>query len=88
MRYDVGDTYGIPYGVIVPKGALNLWTAGRCASCDRKMHGSLRVQPVAYVMGQAAGTAAAMASTSNCTTMEINVQKLREILKKQDAVVD
>lgn len=88
MRYDVGDTYGIPYGVIVPKGAQNLWVAGRCASCDRKMHGSLRVQPVAYVMGQAAGTAAAMASRGNCTAMDVDVRKLREILKNQKAVVD
>lgn len=88
MRYNVGETYGIPYGVIVPKGAINLWVAGRCASCDRKMHGSLRVQPVAYVMGQAAGTAAAMASRNNCTAMDVNVQKLRDTLKEQGAILD
>ena len=88
LKYEVGDTYGIPYGVIVPKGAENLWVAGRCASCDRKMHGSLRVQPVAYVMGQAAGTAAAIASRKNCTSMEVDVSLLRETLASQNAIVD
>ena len=53
-----GEWFGIPYGILVPKGWQNLWVAGRCASSDVKVHGSIRVQPAASMMGQAAGTAA------------------------------
>ena len=53
-----GENYGIPYGVLVPKGWSNLWVAGRCASSDVKVHGAIRDQPACSMMGQAAGTAA------------------------------
>jgi hypothetical protein len=43
----------------VPKGWSNLWVAGRCTSSDVQVHGVIRVQPAAAMMGQAAGTAAA-----------------------------
>jgi len=54
-----GDCVGIPYSILVPKTAENLWVAGRCHSADSKVHGSIRAQSAAYMMGQAAGTAAA-----------------------------
>ena len=55
---DRGECYGIPYGILVPKGWRNLWVAGRCSSSDVLVHGSVRGQPAASMMGQAAGTAA------------------------------
>jgi hypothetical protein len=57
-RLQPGECFGIPYGVLVPRGWGNLWVAGRCVSSDVKVHGSIRVQPAASMMGQAAGTAA------------------------------
>ncbi len=57
-RLNPGECFGIPYGVIVPKGSKNLWVAGRASSADVKVHGVIRVQPAASMMGQAAGTAA------------------------------
>ena len=57
-RLKPGECYGIPYGILVPKGWRNLWVAGRCNSSDVRVHGSIRVQPAASMMGQAAGTAA------------------------------
>ncbi len=86
-RYGIGDVYGIPYGVLVPKGADNLWMAGRLVSCDRKMHGSMRVQPVAYVMGQAAGTAAALSIREKQTARGLNVEQLRDTLFRQGAIL-
>ena len=53
-----GEYYGIPYGVLVPKGWSNLWVAGRPVSADLKVHGAIRDQPACILMGQAAGTAA------------------------------
>ena len=50
-----GDCLGVPYGILVPKGWKNLWVAGRCHSSDTKVHGSIRAQSAAYMMGQAVG---------------------------------
>ncbi|HML49052.1 MAG TPA: FAD-dependent oxidoreductase, partial [Clostridia bacterium] len=57
-RLNVGECFGMPYGILVPKGFDNLWVAGRCNSSDVKVHGSIRVMPACSMMGQAAGTAA------------------------------
>lgn len=53
-----GGSVGIPYSILVPRGWSNLWVAGRCHSSDTKVHGSIRAQSAAYMMGQAAATAA------------------------------
>lgn len=53
-----GASVGIPYSILVPKGWENLWAAGRCHSSGHQVHGSIRAQSAAYMMGQAAGTAA------------------------------
>jgi len=46
-----GENFGIPYGVLVPKGWTNLWVAGRCVSADVKVHGAIRDQPGCSMMG-------------------------------------
>ena len=53
-----GECYGLPYGILIPRGFSNLWAAGRCASSDQSVNGAIRVQPSSAVLGQAAGTAA------------------------------
>jgi len=58
-KLEAGQCFGIPYGILVPKGFKNLWVAGRCNSSDDMVHGSIRVMPACGMMGQAAGTAAA-----------------------------
>ena len=55
-------TYGIPYGSLVARDVENLMFAGRCASCSHIAMSSTRVMGTAAVMGQAAGTAAAIAA--------------------------
>jgi hypothetical protein len=52
------QSYGIPYGILVPRGWGNLWVPGRSVSCDVAVQGSVRVMPAAAMMGEAAGTAA------------------------------
>lgn len=84
-KYSPGETYGIPYGVLVPKGFENLWVAGRCVSCDVKVQGSLRVQPAAYMMGQAAGTAAVQAIKNNKAAKDIDTALLVETLRENGA---
>lgn len=34
-RYKAGESYGIPYRILTPRGINNVLVAGRCVSCDR-----------------------------------------------------
>ena len=86
-RYSPGECYGIPYGILVPKGWKNLWVAGRCASTDIKVHGSLRVQPAAYMMGEAAGAAAVQAINTGKSAGEIDTGSLVKTLREQVAIL-
>ncbi len=77
-----GDCYGIPYRSLIAKGINGLLLAGRCVSADSTAAGAIRVMPPCMGMGQAAGTAAAMAVKSGCSVREINVDDLHEELKR------
>ncbi|MDA3797462.1 MAG: FAD-dependent oxidoreductase [Kiritimatiellae bacterium] len=84
-RLGVGECFGIPYGIIVPKGWNNLWVAGRCNSSDIQVHGSIRVMPAAAMMGQAAGTAAVQAIRTSQSAFDIDTNELVATLRQQGA---
>lgn len=69
--------YGIPYRCLIPLGTEGLLTAGRIISGTRLANSSYRVQPICSSIGEAAGTAAAMASLNKTSVRNIDVKKLR-----------
>lgn len=77
-----GESYGIPYRILLPRGVENLLTSGRCVSCDRYVMASLRVIPGCFITGQAAGMAARLASASGKTPREVDPAELRENLRR------
>lgn len=85
-KYEKGESHGIPYRCLTPKGFENLLVAGRCISTDREVYGSTRVMPVCFVTGEAAGTAAAMCcKMEKVNVHELDVKLLRETLKNNGA---
>lgn len=83
-RYKKGESHGIPYRCLTPKGLSNLLTAGRCISTDEEAFGSLRVMPPCLVTGEAAGMAAVHAmKQSGCDAHKIDVAFLRKRLKEE-----
>lgn len=84
-RLNPGEYFGIPYGILVPRGWSNLWVAGRCASSDVKVHGSIRVQPAASMMGQAAGTAAAQSLRTGQPAYDLDTEALIATLRANNA---
>ncbi|WP_256757734.1 FAD-dependent oxidoreductase [Cohnella sp. WQ 127256] len=80
-----GKSHGVPYRCLLPIGIDNLWVAGRAASSDRVVQGSLRVMPNCFAMGQAAGTAAYIAGLSDATTRQVPVKALQRLLIIQGA---
>jgi len=79
--------YDIPYRTLIPRGVNNLLVAGRCHSATSEALASSRVGVTAMGMGQAAGTAAAMAAKDHTTPRSINVEELRRELAHQGAVL-
>jgi len=75
--------FDIPYRCLLPKGVENLIVAGRCISTTFEAHGSIRVMVPCMAMGQAAGTAAALAVKEEVTPRQLDVQKLRKTLIDQ-----
>jgi hypothetical protein len=84
-RLKQGEYFGIPYSILVPKGWTNLWVAGRCNSSDVKVHGSIRVQPAASMMGQAAGTAAVQSIKTGQPACDLNTETLITTLREAGA---
>jgi len=80
MRYEQGESYGIPYRSLVPRDLDNVLVAGRCLSSDRQMQGSVRVMPGCYLTGQAAGVAAAMAARNETDVRGIEIGDLQQQL--------
>ncbi len=84
-RLKRGESYGIPYGVLVPRGWSNLWVAGRCVSADLKVNGAIRDQPGCSMMGQAAGTAAVQSIRTGQRACDLDTAHLVETLRKNGA---
>jgi hypothetical protein len=82
-----GESYGIPFGCLVPHALDGILVAGRTLASERFANGSVRVQAHIMATGQAAGTAAAMCARSNFSTREVPVEKLRTALRAQGAIV-
>lgn len=80
-----GESVGIPYSILVPRGWENLWVAGRCHSSDTKVHGSIRAQSAAYMMGQAAGTAAWQSVQTGQPGNDLDTQALVQALRQAGA---
>ena len=81
--YEKGESFGVPYRCLTPKGIDNLLVAGRCISTDRKVNGSIRIMPCCLTTGEAAGVAASMAAgESDNNVHNVDTKKLRANLKK------
>lgn len=76
--------YGIPYRALLPVGMSNLLMAGRAISVSHIAFGSTRVMATCGVVGQAAGTAAAMAAQNGKTPREVDIAYLQETLMRDD----
>jgi len=77
----------LPYRMLVPEGVDNLLMAGRCASMTHEGQSAARVSGACFVMGEAAGTAAALALSGNTIPRDISVEKLQQQLREQGAFI-
>ena len=89
FRFAPDDSRGynqLPYRMLVPQRVENLLVAGRCASMTQGGQSSGRVTGPCFAMGQAAGTAAAMAlGARRRSGADIDVSELQRRLESDGA---
>lgn len=83
--YANAPEFQIPYGCLVPEKLENLLAAGRCISSEFQVADTLRLIPVCWATGQAAGIAAALCVQDKCRPRDVDVGKLQNILRRQGA---
>lgn len=84
---EIQKPYSIPYAAMVPRAVDGLLAAGRCISASHEAMAGLRVTPICFSMGEAAGTAAAHAVRDKVEARNVNVEELRADLKAHGAIV-
>jgi len=77
----------LPYRMLVPAAIDNLLMAGRCASMTHDGQSAARVSGACFAMGEAAGTAAALALSGNTLPRDIAVGKLQQQLQQGGAFI-
>ena len=75
----------LPFRIIVPPATGNLYVAGRCASMTHGAQSAARVTGPCFVMGEAAGVAAAMALSTGVAGGQVDVPELQRRLEDQGA---
>jgi len=85
----VKKPYKISYGSIIPKQeeCQNLLVPV-CVSSSHIAYGSIRMEPVFMILGQSAGTAAALALEENTNIHELPFEKIRAQLLKDGQVLE
>ncbi|WP_269526697.1 FAD-dependent oxidoreductase [Coraliomargarita parva] len=78
-----GIHYGIPYRCLTIRGEDRLIAAGRCISADHEAAGSFRVMPVCMSLGEAAGTAVGLASTSGQSLEKMSGATVRQTMDQR-----
>jgi hypothetical protein len=86
-RYLEHEGYEVPFRCLQPKGLSHILVAGRCMSADQPAFESVRSESPSMCVGQAAGTAAAMAAQKAVAPTELNIKELQAKLIEQGAEI-
>ena len=80
--------YSIPYEIMITKEIQNLIVTGRCVSASFVAQAAIRTTPTMTALGQAAGTAAALAIQTNQSVNKIDIKNLQNLLIAQGSYIE
>lgn len=83
----LSEPYDIPYRILLPQGVEGILVAGRCVSTTFAALGAVRDQATCMTMGQAAGTAAALAAKAGVTPRAVDIAQVQDVLQAQGALL-
>ena len=79
--------FEVPFRFLIPFRSRRILMAGRCVSCDFWAQSSLRIQPIARALGDAAGTGAALAVMEGIPVSSVNGSRVRADMKHRGAAL-
>ncbi len=82
------EPYGVPYRCLIPKGQRNLLIACRAASFSSIAASSCRLSRTMMQLGQAAGTATALAKELKVELPDVPADRLRASLRQQQVQLE
>jgi hypothetical protein len=84
-----GDSWkASPYRALLPQNTDGLLLAGKAISGTHLAHSAYRVQPIMAAIGQAAGTAAAIAVQHKTAARAVPLARLQGQLKQAGVLYD
>ncbi|HEY0945868.1 MAG TPA: FAD-dependent oxidoreductase [Opitutaceae bacterium] len=81
------QAYGIAWECLLPSGVDNIVAAGRCISATHEAAGSFRVMPTCMGLGEAAGTAVALAAADRVPLHAVAAERIRAVMDERKAGV-
>ena len=85
--FGAGQWYEIPYRCLIPKHMNNMLVAGRCISSTHEAQASYRIMPYCAELGQAAGTAVAVAVKDHTNVRNVDIRQVQDILRNEGFVI-
>jgi len=82
-----GETVGIPLGSLIVRDSVNTFVAGRCFSASHDAQASIRSMAQCMAMGQAVGTAAAIAARGTGEARDVDRSELLSRLALAGAIL-
>jgi hypothetical protein len=82
-----GEVVGIPFRTLIARDASNVLVAGRCFSATHDAHASVRSMGQCMAMGQATGTAAALATQHRADVRDLEFSRLADALRSAGALL-
>lgn len=80
-------SYCLPLGSLIPRETEDFIVAEKSISVTNIVNGTTRLQPVCMLIGQAAGTLAALSVQQNTTPSKVPVRKVQEALLQAGAYI-
>lgn len=80
-------SFNIPLGALVPANTSGLIVAEKSISVSNVVNGTTRLQAIALLIGQAAGTLAATAAKENIQASKVSVRKVQSALLVSNAYI-
>lgn len=84
----MGAMYGIPYRCLITNEIDNLIVVGRCLSATFEAQAAVRTTPTVGAIGQAGGTAAALAVKEGVPVQQVDYKELQQTLVAHGAYLE
>ncbi|MFY8025669.1 MAG: FAD-dependent oxidoreductase [Sediminibacterium sp.] len=80
-------SFNIPLGALIPPNTKGLVMAEKSISVSNVVNGTTRLQAIALLIGQAAGTVAALAAKANKAASDVSIRKVQAALLESNAYI-